>query len=175
MVENRVEDPPARERDDPSAQRPEEAAAAAPFDDAPHDPAALEGCSRPVLIGCGVSVLVGAILFLLLIVNAKSLFLWAFNTNAQQILDNLPSEVTSEDEERLRRALDAASEAVIEGRIDMDGLQDLQSALALATRPSVTREDVLQAIDALERVAGTPSPADPAAPERAPPVGDVAS
>ncbi len=152
----------------------DERAVKAPFDDTPHDPAALQGCSRPVLIGCGVSVLVGALLLLLLIVNAKNLFLWAFNTNAQQILEKLPPDVTAEDEARLRRALDAASAAVVEGRIDMDGLQDLQSALALASRPSFTRDDVLEAIESLERVAGAPA-RDPAAPERAPPIGDVAS
>lgn len=162
MVENRVEDPAER--------RPEDAAAPAPFDDVPHDPAALKGCSRPVLIGCAASILIGALLFLLLIANARDLFLWAFNTNARQILENLPPDVTAEDEDRLRRALDGASAAVIEGRLDIDGLQDLQSALALASKQSVTRDDVLRAIESLERVAGTPPPVDSIAPGRGPPI-----
>lgn len=154
---------------------PEGEAPAAPFDDTPHDPAALRGCSRPVLIGCGVTVLVGALLFLLLIVKARDLFVWAFNTNANQILEKLPPDVTAEDEQRLRRAFDGAVAAVVEGRIDMDGLQDLQSALALAGRPSVTREDVLEAIEALERVAGTPSPSETPGAERAPPTAAVST
>lgn len=158
-----------------SAERqPERGAVAVPFDDAPHDPAALKGCSRPVLIGCGVSVLVGALLFLVLIVKARDLFVWAFNANAKQILENLPPEVTPEDEERLRRALDSASAAVIEGRIDLDGLQDLQSALGLAGKPSVTRDDVLRAIEALERVGATPPPEGRPVPERGPPIAAVA-
>ncbi len=153
----------------PEQQRGPEAEEASPFDTRPHDPAALQGCSRPVLIGCGVTVLVGALLFLLVIVKARDLFVWAFETNARQILANLPPDVTAEDEERLRRAFDAASAAVLEGRIDLDGLQDLQGALALAGRKSVTRDEVLEAVEALERVAGTPAPETGARLERGPP------
>ncbi len=131
---------------------------ASPFDAAPQDPAALKGCSRPVLIGCGATVLIGALCFLLLIVKAKDLFIWAFETNAQQILANLPPDISDEEEERLRRAFDGASNAVIEGRIDMNGLQDLQSALALAGKGSVSREEILEATLALERIAQAPSP-----------------
>ena len=149
---------------------PPRAAGAAPFDDAPHDPAALKGCSRPVLIGCAATILVGALIFLVLIVKSRDLFVWAFNANARQILENLPPDLSDEEEQRLRRALDGASAAVVEGRIDIDGLQDLQSALALASRPSPTRDDVLDAIEALERVAGTPDPLESPA-ERAPPAG----
>lgn len=162
------------ERESPAPESPE-VPPASPFDSKPHEPAALRGCSRPVLIGCGVTVLVGALLFLLLIVKARDLFVWAFETNARQILANLPPEVTAEDEERLRRAFDGASAAVLEGRIDLDGLQDLQSALALAGRPSVTRDEILQAIEALERVAATPPPATSSAFERAPPLTSTAT
>ncbi len=148
---------------------PPQSEARSPFDDRPHDPAALAGCSRPVLIGCGATVLVGALLFLLLIVNARNLFVWAFDTNARQILEMLPPEVTAEDRERLAGAFEAAKAAVVEGRIDLEGLQDLQGALALARRPSVTRDEVLEAIEALERVAATPAPQGAAAAGRGPP------
>ncbi len=161
MVENPAEEPRGAQP---------EGATPAPFDDAPHDPAALKGCSRPILIGCAATVLIGALLFLLLIVKAKDLFLWAYEVNARQILANLPPDVTAEDEERLRRALDAASQAVTEGRIDMSGLQDLQRALGLASKREVSRQDVLEAIEALERLAATPAPADSPAPQRGPPI-----
>lgn len=139
-----------------------------PFDAAPHDPAALQGCSRPVLIGCGVAILVAALLFLTLIVKAKDLFIWAFEVNATQILENLPPDVTDQDERRLRAAFDGASAAVLEGRIDIDGLQDLQAALALAGKRSVTRDEILEAIEALERVASTPSPSESGSARAAP-------
>ncbi len=144
-----------------------------PFDATPQDPAALQGCSRPVLIGCGVAILVAALLFLTLIVKAKDLFLWAFEVNAEQILENLPPDVTEEDERRLRAAFDGASAAVLEGRIDIDGLQDLQGALALAGKRSVNRDEILQAIEALERVASTPAPSS-ARLQRGPPLAAVA-
>lgn len=129
-----------------------------PFADQPQDPAALRGCSPKVLLGCGAAVLIVAVLFLVLIAKAPDLFEWAFEQQAQTLLEALPPDVTSEEEERLRRALDGASRAVTEGRVDVRGLQDFLDALSLATEKGqeMTRQDVIEATEALERVSATP-------------------
>ena len=145
-------------RDKAEGSGPESLEPGSPFESQPRDPAAFQGCSRPVLIGCGVTILVVALSTLLLVVKAKDLFLWAFDKSAEQIMLNLPSDLTDAEAERLRQALKGASESVVEGRIDIDGLQDLQTALALASQPSATRAEVLEAIEALERVASAPAP-----------------
>lgn len=131
---------------------------ASPFEEQPRDPAALKGCSKPALTGCAVTLLVFAVALLILMAKSKDMFVWAMNTNAEQILSKLPPEVTPEEAERLRRGFDAASAAVIEGRINLDGIRDIQRVAGLAARPSLTRDEVLEAIAALERVAALPAP-----------------
>lgn len=139
----------------PSAPSPQ---GSSPFDEQPRDPAALRGCSKPFLVGCVTTILVLAVALLIVMAKAKDLFVWAMNTNAEQILAILPPDVTPEEEERLRRAFDAASAAVLEGRINLDGVRDIQRVAGLAAKASLTREEVLDAIEALERVAASAPP-----------------
>lgn len=140
----------------------EPAARPEPFAGEPQEPAAFQGCSRPVLIGCGVAVLITAALFLLLIVFARDLFEWSFRQSSEQILASLPPDVTPAEQERLRRALEGVNRAVMEGQVDIRGLQDFLDAFSTATAKgeNMTREDVLEATRALEKVAGIEPPED---------------
>ena len=141
--------------EEPGTQQPEQPT---PFAERPQDPAALRGCSRPALYGCGAILILLALGMLLLVSKSRDLFLWSMDQNAERILTRLPADVTDEEEERLRRAFDGASAAVLEGRVDLNRLRDILQVADLAAQPNLDRQDVLAAIEALERAAASSGP-----------------
>lgn len=136
-----------------------------PFDDAPR--ATPGGCGRPVLIGCGLAAIllgIGAIVFVL---KAKSLLIYTMEQLKGQVVAAMPAEVTDAERARLDSAFAAAAARIRTGEIDPAALQSLQGKLMAvaekAPRRAVSREDVLELTEALDRFGSGPA-AEPAAP-----------
>ena len=147
----------------PGAEQPQ------PFSDSPKD--APGGCSKPLLVGCALIVVLLGLLLLGAFWRAKdlmpTLFGWALDQFEQQIAGSLPEDLDEAERQRLADAFDAATRAVEEGTADPVALQQLQSRLmSVARSGSLTREEVLGLVEALEAVAGERAP--PPAREPAP-------
>lgn len=127
-----------------------------PFADAPRP--APKGCSRPLLIGCGVLLVLLGIAAIVLIAKAKDLLAWTLNEFEDQIVTALPEEVTAGERARLERAFDAARTEIRDGELEPPALKALQRQLTKAAEKarakSLTRDDVLDLLSALERVGG---------------------
>jgi hypothetical protein len=88
-----------------------------------------------------------------------ALFRWSLDQFEQQIERNLPEDLTAAELERLTAAFDEAAAAVEDGTADPAGLRRLQGRLLDVARAGrLTRDQVLELIDALEGVAGGRAP-----------------
>jgi hypothetical protein len=146
---------------EPGASRP---FAPQPFAPAPTQPQA-GGCSKPLLVGCGVVFLLLGVAAIVFLLQARSLLVWMLGEVRQQVVTNLPADVTAADRDRFERAFAAAVAALEANRADPVGLQRLQGdLLRIVQRPAgkLTREDLLSLTESLEAVGGV------AAPEEAP-------
>ncbi len=118
------------------------------------------GCGRPVLIGCGVVILMIGIAAVVVINKAGDLFDWAMGRFEEAIVQSLPDDATAGDRERLHQAFMGAVEAVKSDQADPEALENAQFQLqrAILMEPGeLTREDVLEIIDALEAVGDSDS------------------
>ncbi|MFQ5350688.1 MAG: hypothetical protein ACE5EG_09625 [Thermoanaerobaculia bacterium] len=162
-------EPQSERFQDPRAEQPQ------PFADGPGE--APGGCGRPVLIGCAVAVVVLGLLLLVLLWKAgdlmPALFRWSLEQFEQQVADNLPTDLSEAERQRLADAFDAAAVAVEEGTADAAALQRLQGELLEVARAGeLSRAQVLDLAEALEAVAGDRAP--PPEPEPLPEAGEEA-
>ncbi len=126
------------------------------------------GCGRPLLIGCGVLILLIGIAAVVIVNKAGDLFDWAMTRFEETIVQRLPDDVTEADRERLHDAFRSAVDAVQSEQADPEALQHAQLLLqrALTKEPGkLTRDDVLEIIEALEAVGGTDTPLESEAAE----------
>ena len=105
-------------------------------------------------MGCGaVAVLVG-IAAIVFVVKAKDLLSWTMEKLEAQIIAALPADVSADERQRLDRGFDAAIAKIRAGEIEPPSLTALQRQLQLAAekapRRTLTREDVLDLLSALD-------------------------
>jgi len=130
------------------------------------------GCSRPLLIGCGIVIVLLGIAAIVFIVKAPDLFAWGLGSLREGIVAKLPDDLTDAERARLDRGFDAVAERVKGGEpVEPPALKALQRQLMSATEKAnagtLTRDDVLDLLSALERVGGLlpeEAPARPATP-----------
>lgn len=133
---------------------------ASPFDPARASRPRTGGCPKPLFIGCvavlliGGLVLLGGILFVAR--NASSVLQWSMNKMEEGVLAQLPTNVTQEERDRLRQAFADVSAGLKTGKIPPDKFQPVQfKILEFAQKGNkVTRQDVLDLTELLERTAG---------------------
>lgn len=119
--------------------------------------------TRPLLIGCGALLVLLGIAAIVLVVKMPDLVQWVFHRLEQQVLAQLPPDLTPEERQRLDHAFDAAAEAIGENKADPNKAQALNAQLMEFGRPGrrITREDALKLLRALEETAGIQPPASP--------------
>lgn len=120
------------------------------------------GCSRPLVIGCVVVVVLLGIAAIAFVVKAKDLLAWTMREVEQQVVAALPADVTAAERARIDRGFDAAIARMQKGEVETPALYALQSQLMNAAEKSqkktITRDDVLDLLSALERVGGLLAP-----------------
>jgi hypothetical protein len=143
---------------------------ASPFNPAPRPiPQSGGGCSKPVVVGCIVIVLAGAIAVLGGIyyvgTHAVALFQWSLQQMENNLLVQLPKDVTPEEKANLHQAFADVRQAIQDGKVPPERLQPLQFKIIEITRKgsSVTRQDIVDFTHSLQEVAGKPVGAPPPA------------
>jgi|GEM_PF-778960 len=138
---------------------------ASPFNPTPRPiPPGSGGCSKPLVVGCVIVVLVGAIAVLGGIyyvgTHAVALFQWSLQQMENNLLMQLPKDVTPEEKANLQQAFADARKAIQDGKVPPERLQPLQFKVIEITRKgsSVTRQDIVDFTGSLEEVAGKPAP-----------------
>ncbi len=139
-----------------------------PFSDGPLE-APGGGCGRPLLIGCAIAAVLMGLLLLVVLWNARdlmpALFRWSLDQFEQQIEERLPDDLGEAERRRLAAAFDLVTAAVEDGSADPAALQRLQGRLLdVARSGALSREQVLDLIEALEAVAGERAPPAPLEP-----------
>jgi hypothetical protein len=121
------------------------------------EPVQLSGCGKPAVIGCVVVLLIVVAALLVLMWRARDLLGWALVEYRNTIVESLPDDLSTEEQQRLERAFDRATAAIESGDLDPEALQRLQRVLAVPPKPGVKlrREEVLELIQALEAVDGS--------------------
>ena len=117
---------------------------------------------RPLLIGCGsgcsVLIVLAMVLTLIFATKLDEMLSWALAMSEDAISTAAPDDWTDADAEALSQAFRAASEAMADGRADVDAMvemnRDMMDALRKAPRGQLTRDDLLQLTRTLEQVAG---------------------
>jgi uncharacterized protein HemX len=149
---------------------------ASPFNPVPRPiPPSRGGCSKPVVIGCVVVFLVGALAVLGGIfyvgTHRVALFQWTLQQMENNLLAQLPKDVTAEEKANLQQAFTDVRTAIQDGKVSEEGLQPLQFKIIELTRKgsSVTRQDVLDFTRTLQAVAGKPAAPAGASPPAATP------
>jgi hypothetical protein len=129
-----------------------------------------------LVVGCVVVVLVGAIAVLGGIyyvgTHAVALFQWSLQQMENNLLLQLPKDVTPEERANLQQAFADVRKAIQDGKVTPDRLQPLQFKIIEITRKgsSITRQDIVSFTHDLQEVAG--KPAAPVAPTSSPaPIG----
>jgi hypothetical protein len=116
------------------------------------------GCSRPVLVGCGAVIVLLGIAGIVFVAKAKDILAYAMRELHEQVTSALPAEVTAAERRRLDRGFDAALERINAGQVEPPALYALQRQLMSAAEKSqsksLTHDDVLDLLSALERVGG---------------------
>lgn len=121
------------------------------------------GCGKPMVIGCLVLlVLVGIALvgtFVYVSRNYDQIMNMSLTQTEAQIFAQMPEDVTPAEQERLRAAFDGARKAYSERELQevaQEG-QKIQFKLLEVVRKgnTMTRQDVLELTEMLERLAGT--------------------
>jgi hypothetical protein len=165
-------EPPSQDSTGPRGPRGAEGAQGHGFDQPqPFSEGPIEapgGCSRPLLLGCAVTVVLLGLLLLGVLWKGRelmpALFRWSLDQFEQQVTDSLPADLSETERRRLADAFDGAAAAVEDGSADPAALQRLQGhLLGVARAGELTRDRVLELIEALEAVAGERAP--PPAPE----------
>jgi hypothetical protein len=139
-----------------------------PFADGPHE-ASGGGCGRPLLIGCAIAAVLLGLLLLGVLWKARdlmpALFRWSLDQFEQQVEGRLPDDLSEAERRRLADAFDLVVAAVEDGSADPAALQRLQGRLLdVARADDLSRQQVLDLIEALEAVAGEralPVPPEP--------------
>jgi len=169
---------------EPTPPEPPSAPPPRPFEATPRR--SPKGCGRPLLVGCGALAVLVGIAAIVFVVKAKDLLSWTMEKLEEQVVAALPADVTAEERQRLERGFEAAIAKIRAGEIEPPSLtalqRQLQQAAEKAPRRTLTREDVLDLLSALERVGGllpaddeadATAPAEPsAAPVEPPPADD---
>lgn len=129
----------------------------------PFDPAARPktgGCPKPLIIGCAAIILIGGLVFLGAIFymakNASKVLQWSVNKMEEGVLAQLPTDVTQDERDRLRQAFADVSEGLKSGQIPPDKFQPVQFKILeiVQKKDKVTRQDILELTELLERTAG---------------------
>jgi hypothetical protein len=142
---------------EPTIPPPPPAAPPRPFSGEPK-PLAGGGCGRPLLVGCGILVVLLGIAAIVFVAKAKDLLAWTMRELEEQVVASLPEEVTAEERARLDRGFERSLERIYAGEVEPPALYALQRQLMNAAEKSqaktLTRDDVLDLLSALERVGG---------------------
>lgn len=116
------------------------------------------GCGRPLLVGCGVLVVLLGVAAIVFVAKAKDLLAWTMRELQQQVVVALPDDVTAEERARLDSGFEASLERIYAGEVEPPALYALQRQLMNAAEKSqaktLTRDDALDLLSALERVGG---------------------
>jgi hypothetical protein len=121
-----------------------------------------------VVVGCIVIVLVGAIAVLgglyYVGTHAVALFQWSLQQMENNLLVQLPKDVTPEERSNLQQAFADVRKAIQDGKVPPERLQPLQFKIIEITRKgsSVTRQDIVDFTRDLQDVAGKPAGPAPA-------------
>jgi len=128
-----------------------------PFTGAPK-PLAGGGCGRPLLVGCGVLVVLLGVAAIVFVAKAKDLLAWTMRELQDQVVTALPEDITAEERARLDRGFERSLERIYAGKVEPPALYALQRQLMNAAEKSqsktLTRDDALDLLSALERVGG---------------------
>jgi len=133
---------------------------ASPFDPAAPSRPKTGGCPKPLFVGCVAVLLVGGLALLIGILfvarNASTVLQWSMNKLEEGVLKQLPTDVTQDERDRLRQAFADVSEGLKTGKIPPDKFQPVQfKIMEFAQKGNkVTRQDVLDLTELLERTAG---------------------
>lgn len=121
------------------------------------------GCSKPLLIGCGiVGFILGACLVALFYFvgrNPAGVMNWSLQKMEQGLMAQLPKDLPAADRERLEAAFAAVRQKVESGEVSAEELQPINfKILEISRRGNLTREDVLELTEALEKAAAGKAP-----------------
>ncbi|HSM14062.1 MAG TPA: hypothetical protein VLA66_08330 [Thermoanaerobaculia bacterium] len=140
----------------PGSNEPRSPDPARPF--APARAGASRGCGRPVWFGCGAVLVLLGIAAIVFVVKAKDLLAWGMERIEAEVMATLPDDLTPEERARLERGFDAALEKISLGEVEPPALNALQKQLVQAAEKAnertLTRDDALDLLSALERVGG---------------------
>lgn len=129
------------------------------------------GCGKPLILGCGLLLVLVGVAAVLFVLKLPTIVAWAFHRMEDQIVRQLPDDVTPADRERLKQAFEDAAAALREGEVAPAAAERVQSKLLEVARkkPSeIDRQDILQLSEALEEMAGKGAKGR----EEKPPVGE---
>jgi hypothetical protein len=135
-----------------------------PFQPRPVEPAPARsgGCGKPVVVGCVAALLLGALVVLggIYYIGTRpdainQLMLFSLTQLENGVMQQLPAGVTPQEKARLQSAFAGARRALEAGRIAPAELQEFNYELLEFSRKgrNVTREDVLDLTEKLERLA----------------------
>jgi hypothetical protein len=128
------------------------------------------GCGRGVWVGCGALLLLFLVASIAVSFRADELMVWVLGRLEERVSTQLPEELTAAERQRFGDAFDELRRAVERGRVDPAALQPLQRtlfALSDDVERGLSREQVLELTEAVERAAGGPGPAASPAPSPA--------
>lgn len=133
-----------------------------PFHPEPIRPAR-GGCPKPLLIGCLVAVVLGGIVllggFYYLAKNYDKMMLWSFDRIEEGTKAALPPDLPADERQRLDAAFVSARRAIAASIKVPEKAQQMQLQMMDVARASqdgrVTREEVRQITEVLERIGGT--------------------
>lgn len=108
------------------------------------------------------------IVAIVFVVKAKDLLAWTMRELEQQVVAAWPADATPEERARLDRGFAAALDKIKNGEVEPPALLALQRQLTKAAdraaKKTLTRDDILDLLSALERVGGLLKPDAEAAP-----------
>jgi hypothetical protein len=135
-----------------------------PFAAAPRPLRSREGCGRGALVGCGVLVALFGIGAVALSFRAGDVGVWLFRQVEERVAAGLPADLTPAERERFAAAFDDLYRALEQQRLEPDTMRELQRELmevAADVDRGLTREQVLELTEAVERAAGDAPPDGP--------------
>lgn len=122
------------------------------------------GCSRNLLIGCAVLLVLLGIGTVLFVLNASKVATWIYTRLEEQVVAQLPEDLSEQDRQRLAGAFDKVRGAIRDGTVNVGKLQQAQGKMTEMVQDSeaVTAEDVRELAALLEAAAGDGPPAEEA-------------